>query len=522
MALQTQLQYNESCIVGQLTAGISASASTITARLYDQITGLPRAPLTTTRLWVIDKGSPTEPTERYEIFYAPNGGTTTDDITTFSSCVRGLAMSGVSLATGGLGKAHVAQAEIGVVDLHYFVSTIVATLKGVGDQPLLKTYATESARDSDVSAAEGMYCIVESLDVPFFYDGTRWVPLFTATYQNAAARDAAITSPRSGMSAVLIDEGVITDYYAATWNTRGSSTTANASTSVAGKVQEATDAQAAASTQTGTTGARLFLNPGTISTTAASNKIPIGVGGILDRSWYPDLYDVPFFPLEAGEGITLGQPLYIKQSDSKAYRAFNTTVEAATVVGFALNTVTTGQTVYIQTGGEVPAIGTAAGIVYYLGSTAGSITSTQPVMNSSGTIPVKLGLGHTLQSLIFQPVRLQRVFSGLQSTSSDPSYTFACGFTPGIVTAVTTDYIFNSNQYAIATGFADTASGTNYAYNVGRGVDTSNFINLFGINNVGSNATSYAASRSGTDLILTRTATNGISASLMITAYENI
>ena len=70
-------------------------------------------------------------------------------------------------------------------------------------------------------------------------------------YANAAARDAAIPTPTNGMEVYLIAEGYMTDYVGGLWTTRASGAVANASTTVAGKVQMATLVQTTAGTNTG-------------------------------------------------------------------------------------------------------------------------------------------------------------------------------------------------------------------------------------------------------------------------------
>lgn len=81
-------------------------------------------------------------------------------------------------------------------------------------------------------------------------------------YANAAARDVAIPSPTNGMQCYLTDTGKFMDYTAGAWvNRESGGTFANASTTVAGKVEEATAAQVVAKTGTGETGARLFIAP---------------------------------------------------------------------------------------------------------------------------------------------------------------------------------------------------------------------------------------------------------------------
>lgn len=65
------------------------------------------------------------------------------------------------------------------------------------------------------------------------FDGELNIPI----YADAAARDAAITSPREGSAVKLTAEGVITDFLGGVWVTRAADTTANASETVTGRVR---------------------------------------------------------------------------------------------------------------------------------------------------------------------------------------------------------------------------------------------------------------------------------------------
>lgn len=121
--------YSETNLIGYLTAGITSTASTITANFFDKVTGLARVPDAATLLFVIDKGSPTLPNPNYEIILATSHTTSGAGVTTITVAARGLAFSGASLAAG-TGKAHVANAEIGCVDVHYYNSLNASILLG--------------------------------------------------------------------------------------------------------------------------------------------------------------------------------------------------------------------------------------------------------------------------------------------------------------------------------------------------------------------------------------------------------
>jgi len=142
-------------------------------------------------------------------------------------------------------------------------------------------------------------------------------------YANAAARDAAITSPREGSGVKLTTEGVITDYLGGAWVTRTADTTANASTTVAGRVEMATAAERAAGTAAGGTGALLVpTNDALVKTSSGSgdeNKIPLlNSSGQFDSGFIGDVN--PTESLTTGENVTAGNALRMKV-DGTVYKA---------------------------------------------------------------------------------------------------------------------------------------------------------------------------------------------------------
>lgn len=99
----------------------------------------------------------------------------------------------------------------------------------------------------------------------FFSNGKFRTPDFLTTWQ----RDAVYTSPQNWDKAFVVGVGEQV-YSGGAWQTLGIWTPVpNSSTTVAGIVQEATLAEVIAATWTGTTGARLFLNPSLIKWTSA-------------------------------------------------------------------------------------------------------------------------------------------------------------------------------------------------------------------------------------------------------------
>jgi hypothetical protein len=95
----------------------------------------------------------------------------------------------------------------------------------------------------------------------------------------------------------------------------------------------------------------------------------------------------------AGEAITAGQALYKKAADLKWYKADcnAATGEARVARGFALTGSAAGQSVVVQTSGQITIGATlTAGTVYYLSGAAGAIRPAAD--NTTGDYPQVLGM----------------------------------------------------------------------------------------------------------------------------------
>lgn len=93
-------------------------------------------------------------------------------------------------------------------------------------------------------------------------------------YATAAARATAIPSPANGMEYYQTDTGKFYDYTGGSWVARESGGTfPNATTTVAGKVEVATEAEAKAGTATGSTGASLLVTPAILTDVIQDNTM---------------------------------------------------------------------------------------------------------------------------------------------------------------------------------------------------------------------------------------------------------
>lgn len=244
-------QYTESNLVGALTTSIDTVATTIKAVFYDRITGLQRTPLATTLIYVIDKGTEQFPNANYEIVLATSHSTDADGVTTLSGCTRGLASSGTSLAAG-TGKSHIANSQIGCVDVHFLWTILTSILDG-----------TNSPTSFKLATRLGY----ELAGVAGFRQ-----------FADAAARDVGIPAPADGDTCALSTTGVAQYYLNAAWHNFGNTGAVNGDETTDGTFQGATVANQKLATDIGSTGAHLVLmNKNLVSASSGAadfGKIP--------------------------------------------------------------------------------------------------------------------------------------------------------------------------------------------------------------------------------------------------------
>ena len=172
------------------------------------------------------------------------------------------------------------------------------------------------------------------------FTGSHQVPVFA----DATARDAAITSPANGMVCYNTDTGKYNDYTGGSWVERESGGTfANASTTVAGKVEAATAAERAAGTATGGTGALLFpTNDALVKTSSGAgdeNKlIVLDSAGALAQGFLPATVtsSIQF------DDIRLNEAVQVTATSTEVNQALDGI--SADVTDTNLNTLTAGST----------------------------------------------------------------------------------------------------------------------------------------------------------------------------------
>jgi len=168
----------------------------------------------------------------------PAGGLSVDGKTA-TGCIRGLYLEGLDWTTGSTANAHTLGPDSKVF---CSIAPVIQVLNTAGLTAQIGANIKFNGRPLFMGAA------------------VQAVPVFA----NAAARDAAIAAPQNGDMCYLTDIGNFFDYQGGAWAARASGVTSNASTTVSGKVEIATQAQHDAGTSTGETGALLASTPGVI------------------------------------------------------------------------------------------------------------------------------------------------------------------------------------------------------------------------------------------------------------------
>jgi len=244
---------------GRLAAGISATATSLTiSPIYKTVNGVrtKQGFNSTAGECEISQGDFTE-----RISFEGLSVDATTKVTTLSTVTRGLPVTNTTANfTGGTGKAWPKGAYIAVVDA--------------------ASYNQSAVYENTNNAFTGTnsFAATSTFNAPVVVAGTTsYVKLPSMT---EAQRDALSAS--NGMQVYVTDgsnANRIHTYEGGAWGVSSSTTVADASTTVAGKVEEATAAELGAGTAAGGTSARLFINPSlavkTSSGAGDENKIPV-------------------------------------------------------------------------------------------------------------------------------------------------------------------------------------------------------------------------------------------------------
>lgn len=182
-----------------------------------------------------------------ETIYVPTGSSS--DGLTFTSVIRGVWLEGLDYTTSDTTSKAVA--FDGDSPVYFNISPVIEKLV--------------------FAALLGTIGSTYKLNARPTYSGTNAVH-GERIFADTTARDAAITAPQNGDTCYVTADGVFYDYQGGAWASRATGSTPNASTTVAGKVEIATQAENDAGTTTGGTGALLVATPDLNAKSIQDNK----------------------------------------------------------------------------------------------------------------------------------------------------------------------------------------------------------------------------------------------------------
>lgn len=173
---------------------------------------------------------------------------------------------------------------------------------------------------------------------------------------------------------------------------------ANASETVRGIVEEATQTETDAGTATGATGAKLAVTPAKLAASRYSPIRSVTAGATIS-------------------GATLPVPVYQNKTDNEFYACDGNDTAAMKFLGFAITNGTNGAAFNVQFSGVVSGFSALdEGEKYYLSDTVGTI------QNSPGTNEVLVGIAISATELLIQKGR--RYANGTVSATT----AITCGF----------------------------------------------------------------------------------------------
>ncbi len=224
-------------------------------------------------------------------------------------------------------------------------------------------------------------------------------------YATAAARATAIPSPSNGMQYYQTDTGKFYDYTGGSWVARESGGTfPNASVTVAGKVEQATTTEFDAGTDTGGTGAQVFVVPSLIGATTTELTQLSGTTNIAEADTFFGATDI-----SGAEAETL-------TDDSDAgdlhYHAIKVGQGTVTISANGANNIAHGLgrvpklvTLNVNTGTGISDVGDFTSVnIYYDGTTQNNfffISTAAATMNAqSNTGAMNITVGGVLQYTI--------------------------------------------------------------------------------------------------------------------------
>lgn len=264
-------------IEGKLLTSIATGTTTgVTVKIKQRNGATPTWPTAAHRIMVTQRTALVEKTEKIEVA----AGTTQSGTTvTLGTLTRALSLEDGTNFTGGVGTA---QSFAAGADVQFVIDSNIPAMAAMKDLAntftAVQTFGTGGAVRFSGTDTSGLR--VKSL--------------------TTAQRDAL--TPANGDFIYNSDTGVMNQYIGGAWAAIGTDATANGSTTVAGKFEEATVAEQGTATATGSTGARLVPAVANLVKTSSGagdeNKIPIlDSAGSLATGFIPN---IPVTKLNSG------------------------------------------------------------------------------------------------------------------------------------------------------------------------------------------------------------------------------
>jgi len=398
----------EDRIKGKLVNGdLSTTAVTMYAQFIDPVTNVAVTPDADTLVFEVRQGATTER-------ILADSHTTTSGITTITINAAGRAFDELTLTGGATGS-------------QFFIgATVYQVTTGVPTNALKLIMAGTNATGgnnfrigNDTAADDTITFNTDATTDPKIYwdDSDQRFKAHRGDDEGAAGdwelsggmnlttveRDA-LTNVINGAQIYNSTTGQIQWYEGGTWvvNAVGG-TVANASTTVAGKIEMATNAELLAGTAAGATGALLVpANDDAIITEMATFFNTSDITGaeaetLTDGSDASALHVHSDFSVTSGEAFAIGAPLYIRVADGRAWMidssAGGEQVEA--FIGFAQIAATgAAETITVSPVYDSNQAGLTAGSYYYATDAAGVISTTP------GTVEKLLGLAISATEII--------------------------------------------------------------------------------------------------------------------------
>ncbi len=244
-----------------VTAITTGTTTGITIKVKQVNGATPTWPTAAHRIKIVQKTATVVKVEKLGI---AAGTTQSGQTVTLGTATRALSLSDGTSFAGGAGTAQSFAAGADV-----FIA-----------------WDNQAAAEAAMTDLDNTFTGTNTFSGPFITSGSLKVPVYATT----TARDVAIPSPSNGMIVYITADGVMNQYIAGAWTTFATGSVSNASTTVAGKEENATVAEQAAHTATGGTGATLVPVVGNLVTlgadgTAISGAIPtLNTSVALDRT----------------------------------------------------------------------------------------------------------------------------------------------------------------------------------------------------------------------------------------------